>query len=376
MQFAQIPGSAELSQKLVSMVNSGRLGHALLFAGSEGCGSLAIARAFVQYLYCQQPGSKDSCGECSQCRKVSSNLHADIHWFFPVSSNKDVSSEMNLQLWIKSIKEQPFLSFSDWISNFKNENSLAQISVKEVSEMLRRLSLHGYESDQRTVIIWLPERLNTAASNKLLKIIEEPPEGVLFVLVSEQTDLLLPTILSRVQLIKVKTPDHEHVASWLQETCNLDEQSSLEIAYASECNLNKAQKLALNSGSDLLFELFIRWMRASYAPNVPDLLMMVDEIAQKNREYQKAFITYSIGMIRKFLMMNFSINSLVRMSNSEKELDEKFIKFFPSKIHGSNASEIVEILTLAHAHISQNGNPKIIFTDVSLKISPLLKMAQ
>lgn len=375
MLFSEIPGREQTKLKLIQNIQGGRISHALMFAGPEGSGNLAFAWAFAQYMFCKNPSAEDSCNECPSCIKINKLSHPDLHWVFPVANTEDIKkakSDDYLMPWRTLLSEDHFLTFNKWVEYLDLENKLFQISTDESAEVIRKLTLKSYEGGKRLVIIWLPEKMNAFSSNRLLKIVEEPPEGVVFILVSEALDTILPTILSRVQLIKIKSPDTSEIATYLQKYYHSDTQISLDAAILSEGNIAKAVQSIQENELNPFFESFITWMRLSYGPNIPELLDWIDTTAKTVREQQKNFLLYSIEAVRKCLLLNFKINSLVAVSYKERE--NPFMKRFPERIHGGNCEKIISYLSEAIYHIERNGNSKVILLDTSLKISEQLKM--
>ena len=375
MLFSEIPGREQTKLKLIQNIQGGRISHALMFAGPEGSGNLAFAWAFAQYMFCKNPSAEDSCNECPSCVKINKLSHPDLHWVFPVANTEDIKkakSDDYLMPWRTLLSEDHFLTFNKWVEYLDLENKLFQISTEESAEVIRKLTLKSYEGGKRLVIIWLPEKMNAFSSNRLLKILEEPPEGVVFILVSEALDTILPTILSRVQLIKIKSPDTSEIATYLQKYYHSDTQISLDAAILSEGNIAKAVQSIQENELNPFFESFITWMRLSYGPNIPELLDWIDTTAKTVREQQKNFLLYSIEAVRKCLLLNFKINSLVAVSYKERE--NPFMKRFPERIHGGNCEKIISYLSEAIYHIERNGNSKVILLDTSLKISEQLKM--
>ena len=375
MLFSEIPGREQTKLKLIQNIQGGRISHALMFAGPEGSGNLAFAWAFAQYMFCKNPSAEDSCNECPSCVKINKLSHPDLHWVFPVANTEDIKkakSDDYLMPWRTLLSEDHFLTFNKWVEYLDLENKLFQISTEESAEVIRKLTLKSYEGGKRLVIIWLPEKMNAFSSNRLLKIVEEPPEGVVFILVSEALDTILPTILSRVQLIKIKSPDTSEIATYLQKYYHSDTQISLDAAILSEGNIAKAVQSIQENELNPFFESFITWMRLSYGPNIPELLDWIDTTAKTVREQQKNFLLYSIEAVRKCLLLNFKINSLVAVSYKERE--NPFMKRFPERIHGGNCEKIISYLSEAIYHIERNGNSKVILLDTSLKISEQLKM--
>ena len=346
-----------------------------MFAGPEGSGNLAMAWAFAQYLFCSNRSNTDSCGECPACIKIAKLGHPDLHWSFPVANSeefKKAKSDDYLTTWRNLLQSNPFIRLNDWMEALDLENKMLEIKADESSEIIRKLSLKAYEGGNRVVILWLPEKMNAHSANRLLKILEEPPLGVIFILVSEALDTILATILSRVQLVKIMAPSSAEIELFLIQNFGADPQAASDAAILSEGNLAKAIHSVKDKEVDPHFENFINWMRLSYAPNIPELLDWVDVTSKSGRENQRSFLNYSIDAVRKCLYLNFRINSLVALSESERQ--NTFMQRFPERIHGGNFQRIIELLSDAMYHIERNGNPKVIFLDTSLKISEQLKM--
>jgi len=373
MQFKDIIGQEEVKAKLIRTVRENRVSHAQMFSGAEGYGTLPLALAYAQYLSCTSPSETDSCGECPSCRKHQKMEHPDLHFAFPVAripskSSKPVSPEFYPE-WREFISKNPYGTLYDWYVHLEVENKQGVITVEESKEILKTLSLKTYESEFKTLILWMPELLNLSAANKLLKIIEEPPQKTLFILVTQNSENILPTIYSRTQLVRVRRLDDDSMRNGLQQRGFTDAaiQSAVPVA---EGDWNKAISLLEASHEfDQHATFFIQWMRACFQANGPVLVDFTNKAAGMGRESQKNFLRYALSVIRDAFLTGYQMPDFSRMGVDESAFSmEKFGRF----IHGENIYELMEEFDKAHYHISRNGNPKIIFLDLSIKVTRAL----
>lgn len=376
MLFKEITGQQELKKRLIQSVNGNRISHAQLFLGPEGCGKLALAIAYMQYVNCKARTNEDSCGTCPSCIKYNKIIHPDLHFVFPVNTSKentkDVNSDTYLAKWRASIIEDPYLSLNGWYETMGIENKQGVINVNDSAEIVKKLSLKSYEAEYKVMIIWMAEKMNIAAANKLLKIIEEPPDRTIFILISEQYEQLVPTITSRTQLIKIKKIKDADLIERLVKKYEIPREKAEQIAFLADGNIVTAKKL-LQEGAeeDFFTSFFIQWMRISFGVNVPEVMEWVNTIASVGREKQKNFINYALQMTRECMLMNYaSGNNLNKANGSEAVFLQKFSPF----IHGGNCLQITEELTKAAQHIERNANPRILFLDLSLRMMKLLKL--
>jgi len=377
MQFKDIIGHENVKNRLIKSVTDGRISHAQLFLGPEGCGNLPMAVAYAQYISCENKSKTDSCGQCSSCIKFSKLVHPDLHFVFPVATNADVKKEpisVNfINQWREAILEEPYLSLSSWQDKIETGNKQLLISKNESESILKILSLKTYESEYKTMIIWYPERFNTSSGNKLLKIIEEPPSKTLFILVAQDAEQIISTILSRTQLVKIGRINENDLQQALVNKYGIEAAIAQKIAHQSDGNLINAQKLIEHSDlEDEFHELFKEWMRAAFKANVPALISWSEEIAKISygREKQKQFLKYALHLFRESLIKNYGANEMERIADNEA----KFLSNFAPYIHGANCIEIIELFDNAFYHIERNANPKILFLDVSLKLTKLLRV--
>lgn len=376
MQFKDIVGHTEVKERLINSVKEERISHAQLFLGAEGSGNLPMAIAYAQYIACENKTDLDSCGKCSSCLKFEKLAHPDLHFVFPVATNKSIKkdpvSSKFIGEWRELITEKKgYITLSDLQEKLATENKQLIIPKDESVEILKTLSLKTYESEYKTMIIWFPEKFNIASANKLLKILEEPPGKTLFILVAHDTEQILPTILSRTQLIKVDKVKSEELKIALIERFNLQENQAENIAVLADGNFVNAQSLIEESNSEEFFySHFTKWMRMGFVADVPGLISFSEESSKLGREKQKQFLNYSLHIFRESLIQNYGDPSLNRVSANENKFLVKFAPF----IHGANCIDIIELFNDAIYHIERNANPKVLFLDVSLKLTKLLRV--
>jgi len=377
MLFKDIVGHQAIKQKLITIINSERISHAQLFLGKEGSGNLAMALAYVQYLYCLNKTENDACGTCSSCVKVNKLVHPDIHFVFPVATNekvkKDPVSNNFIESWRASFIENSYMGLEEWQEVAETGNKQLLISSKESAEILKILSLKTYEAPYKTMIIWYPEKMNAASANKLLKILEEPPQKTLFLLVAADVEGLLPTIISRVQILKINAVDELELAQYAMEKYQLDAQKAKDIALMANGSVNELKQLLNQMDNSTYFrEMFIQMMRSAFVANVPGLIDWTDEMAKIGREKQKQFLNYALHLVRESLMMNYGSNAVGKKTSQEAQFLDKFAPY----VHGANCLDIIALFDEAAYHIERNGNPKPIFLDVALKLTKLLRVKQ
>jgi len=377
MQFKEIIGHDKVKSRLIKSVNEERISHAQLFLGQEGCGNLPMAIAYAQYISCLNKSDTDSCGECTSCVKFQKLAHPDLHFVFPVATSaevkKDPVSANYIHQWREANLEEPYLSLANWQDRIETGNKQLLISKNESESILKILSLKTYESEYKTMIIWYPERFNIASGNKLLKIIEEPPSKTLFILVAHDAEQIISTILSRTQLVKIGRIKEEVLQSELVKKYGLEDAVANKIAHQSDGNFINAQKLIEHSALEEEFhELFKIWMRSAFKGNVPGLITWSEEIAKTafGREKQKQFLKYALHLVRESLIKNYGDSEMERIAENEA----KFLSNFAPYVHGANCIEIIELFNHASYHIERNANPKILFLDVSLKLTKLLRV--
>jgi DNA polymerase-3 subunit delta' len=372
MFFREIIGQSEIKQRLTASVASNRISHAQLIFGPEGCGSLPLAVAYARYIHCTNRSADDSCGECPSCAKYNKLVHPDLHFAFPIKSMKETPvSDSFIAEWRDAFLDNPYLSIDEWTEKIEAENKQLIIPEKESGEILRKLNLTTFEAEYKIMIIWMPEKMNLTSANKLLKILEEPPEKTLFLLVTESEDQLLRTIVSRTQLIRMRKISDEELRDALMKRHELPQADAEKIAFQADGNYAFARSL-LERTEQAVYNLatFQKLMRASLKFDPAKVLAVVDDLASIGRERQKQFFSYSLDLVRECFLLGYADQSLVRMAGEELDFISKFSKF----IHSANGERLIEELNLAMKHIERNGAPKIILLDLAFKINELINI--
>jgi DNA polymerase-3 subunit delta' len=375
MKFSDIPGQKEIIGKLINSVKQERVSHAQLFTGPEGCGSLALALAYAQFVSCENRLPSDSCGVCKSCVKYEKLIHPDLHFVFPVIRDKKISepvSDNYIEQWREFVKQSPYFSLNNWLDSIEVGNAQGLIFASEASEIIKKLSLKSFESDFKILILWLPEKMHIATANKLLKLIEEPPEKTLFILVSEEPDKVIPTILSRCQLVKVPSFKTGDIITYISEHYNVNEKMASDISRVANGSIVRSLELCKNQDSSLLnLGRFKSLMRFAWKRDIISIIAWSEEIATIGRESQKNFISFTLRIIRENLMLTLDQlkNNLIYLTGEEAEFSKNFHPF----ITRENIYPFTEELNLAYSHIESNGNAKIIFLDLALKLTRLIK---
>lgn len=376
MQFRSVIGQDVIKQKLLQTIQDGRISHAQLFFGSEGSGNLPLALAYAQYLNCTARTETDSCGICPSCNKIQKLIHPDLHFAVPVNSTKSVTADKKpvtdhfLTQWRNAVLENPYITEPEWYEALEIENKQGRISVYEATRIIEKLNFKAFESEYKILIVWMPERMGNEAANRLLKLIEEPPAKTIFLLVSEDPNRIIKTILSRAMPVRIPPIEERALAEALIERENMAEADAGKVARLSGGSYSKAleQMRNLNEANEH-FEWFAFMMRNVYSGNFLDLLNWVEELAKIGRERQKNFLLYAQQFIRESFMFNKGTERVVYLMGEEEQFARKFSPF----INERNVEDIFKQLNLAWDHIGQNGNPKMVFIDMLLQIGKLLK---
>ena len=371
MFFKDVIGQEEAKQRLIREAKEGKIAHARLFCGPEGIGKLPLAIAFARYLSCNNPGEKDACGICPSCIKFNKLAHPDLHFVFPVikKKSKDTVSDDFITEWRELLSQTPYFNLNIWLEEMGAENQQAQIYVKESDEIIRKLSLKSSQGGYKIMIIWLPEKMNVECSNKLLKLLEEPPSQTIFLLVSEEPDMLLTTIQSRTQRFALYGIEEKYITERLQSQYGLQEKDAISIGHRSEGNFLKAlESIHLNEENKLFFDLFVSLMRLSYQRKIREMKQWSETLATMGRERQKHFLSYCQRLVRENFMFNFQDPSLIFMNEEEQNFSKRFAPYINEK----NVMGIMDELSEAQRHIEQNVNARMVFFDFSLKMIVLL----
>jgi DNA polymerase III subunit delta' len=373
MLFKEIIGQREVKQKLLSLVQKDRTPHALMLFGPGGTGKLPLAVAMAQYLACTNRQEDDSCGACSSCIKFGKLVHPDLHFVHPVMRTGSMStppiSDDYAEVWREALLRDSYLTENQWYEALGAENKQGIINVKESETIIRKLGFKPYESEYRMIVIWLPEKMNQSAANKLLKLIEEPPAKTLILMVSEHTDKILPTILSRTQLLHVPPIEDAAIREGLMQIEQSDQQLVEDAVSRANGNFSMALQTLRQDEMELHhFNLFTELMRLCYARNIIEINGWVERVAGAGRERQKQMIDYSLRLLRENFILHLDNESLNYMSAKELAFSTRFSPY----IHAGNVHALAEAFTLAGNHIEANGNPRIVLMDLSIGIIKLL----
>lgn len=379
MKFSDIVGQNHLKNHLINSVQKGRIPHAQLFIGPEGSGTLSMALAYAQYIICNNKGSENEGGSAACNLKFDHLQHPDLHFVYPVATTDSIKSNATsddfMSTWIDFLKETPYGSVNDWYEAIGIQKKQGNISVHEAASILKKLILKPFEGGYKVMIIWMAEKMNTEAANKLLKLLEEPTDKTVFILIAEDEKAILQTILSRCQILHFNALNEQEIVQGLIEKENCDEVDAYSIAKQAQGNYNKALKLRYNITNEYPFdEWFVTWVRAAFRANknarvVSDLIKWSDEISAIGREKQKLFLNHCMELFRQALLLNYSTSELVYM---EPKVDNFKLKNFAPFVNEHNILEIYQEIEDATYHIERNGNAKMIFTDLSIKLTRLI----
>ena len=375
MKFQDIPGLKDAKKILTEAVKSNHTAHAQLFVGAEGALNLPLALAYATYLHCENKGD-DSCGLCAGCSKNSKFVHPDTHFVFPLSNVKGEKDEDRqdrlkadiLKSWRAFLAEQPFGNLDDWCSFYGGENKLSIISKDASREIIKTLSLKPFESNNKVMIIWQPETMHPAAANGILKILEEPSPNTYFILVTNAADQLMPTIISRTQIVTIPLLSDEELESHLKEKHGVEDNTARKAVQLADGNINHALKL-IGQEQDNSSGFFSEWMRACFAHKYAALVHMAEEYHGLDKLTQKNVISYSINMMRETLLLNSGAEVINRTRGEEREFVERFSKVLD--VHKIERS--FQLLNDAGFHLERNGSAKMIFMDLSLKMAQTFK---
>lgn len=373
MYFRDIIGQEEIKEQLVKSARTGIVPHARLFTEQGGAGAFPLALAYARYLNCANPSDKESCGHCASCLKYDGLVHPDLHFVFPIIAKKEKKKEVcddYLTEWREFLKDRPYFNIDNWLDYIDAGNSQALIYSKESDEIIRKLSLKIYEAPYRILLVWLPEKLHPFCANKLLKIIEEPPLNTVILMVSEMPDAILGTILSRAQRVNVRAIRTDAMTQAMTSRFGLSADDAQYVAHLANGNYLKAvEAISLGEENKFFLEQFKGMMRNSWARNVKGMKEMADLLTGLGRERQKNFLAYCQHLIRENFMYRFQSPELNYMNLDEANFAVKFAPF----VNERNVMDIMEELAKAERHISQNVNAKMVFFDLSLRLTVLIK---
>lgn len=378
MLFENVIGQDFIKTHLTASVDAGRIAHAQLFIGKTGAGTLPMAIAYAQYILCANQAGENQGGNSSCNLKFEQLAHPDLHFVYPVATTTSIKSHPVsshfAREWRSFVTENPYGDLFEWHQHIGIEKKQGQIGVDEALDINKALALKAYEGGYKVMIIWMADKMNTAASNKLLKLIEEPPKKTLFLLIAENEDHIIDTIKSRCQILHFPGLSEQTIAEALVQRQECDVALSHKIAHQAQGDYNKAVHLLHHDGDDLQFEeWFVSWVRAAFRAkgrkeSILDLMNWGETIAKTGRETQKNFLQYCVQFFRQAMLLNYQVEPLVFIQPQTKFDLAKFAPF----VHDNNIMDIVTELQDASYHIERNGNARIIFTDLSIKLTRLL----
>jgi len=378
MKFADVIGLDTVKQRLIKTVRDSRVSHAQLFIGPQGTGKLPMALAYAQFINCTNKQDNDSCGVCPSCIKYEKLIHPDLHFIYPTAKTKEIdkpTSKDFISHWRELIKDHnAYINLPSWYEKIGIERKQAIINARDCNDIIKTLGYKSYEADYKVMIIWMVEKLFHSAAPKILKILEEPPEKTLFILISDHQDQIISTILSRTQIVKFPFIGEEDLIEALIRE-GYEQNRISEAVKTSKGNYLEAKNiLGQADEADINTDWFTKWMRLCFGGQVSDTLDFVSELSKHSRDKQKAFLKYTLRMVRESMLMNSDTSDLVRLNKSESDfiIGTGTKRFYPY-IHSKNILPITEELEKSIYHIERNANPNILFFDLSLKIGRYLK---
>ncbi len=373
MFFRDIIGQDNIKRRLISTVKENRIPHAQLIEGNAGYGTLPMALAYARYIQCTGEKDEDACGKCPSCRQFSNMMHPDVHYVYPIVNKKQRSKpicEDYITEWREYIKETRYPTAESWQQYLATGNSQPQIYVHEAHEIIRKLNLKSFESEHKIMIIWQAHLMNSACANAILKLLEEPFENTIFLLISDRPETMLETIRSRTQRVQLRAISGDAIAQDIHERFGLDTQTAFAIGNSSGGDYIRAiESVQLNEEQALFFELFVTLMRQAYARQVKTLKKWSEEVASLGREVEKRFIGYCQQMLRESFIYNLKHSEL----NYTRPEENQFLTRFAPFINEHNIEALSELFRLAERDISQNANEKIVFFDVAVQVIILIK---
>lgn len=374
MKFIDIPSHDSVKTRIRNLVDNDRLPHAILFEGPSGIGKFALARAMAQYIHCENRENGDSCGKCPSCLQHQSFNHIDTHFVFPIvkkNKSKRSFSDDCIEDWRNFLRENPYMDFEKWLETFDNINAQPAIYVDESEDLIRKLNFTSHKAKYKVVLMWLPERMNEECANKLLKLIEEPFNDTIFILVSNNSKEILPTIYSRTQRIELKRLGDDVIAKSLSTKYAIEYQDALAVAHIADGNMIEAEKgLHLTKENQKFLDLFIQLMRLAYQRKVRELRDWSTEIHSLGREQAIRFLVYCQRLIRENFIYNLHVSELNYLNRDEANFSVNFARFISER----NVLKLIDVLNQAQTDIAGNANAKIVMFDTSIKIILLLKI--
>ncbi len=372
MKFTDVIGHESIKTEIRKEILSGNIAHAKMFCGKSGFGTLPLALCFAQFILCEQKTNQDSCGVCPSCKRVQEFNHPDVHYVYPTARKEKVTSTSLMKEWREQLSSNPYFDLSTWSDKIDSKNIRPIIRADESDEIIHKLSLKSYEGGAKVMIIWMAEEMNSHCSNKLLKILEEPPRDTYIILVCENIENVLVTIQSRTQKTNVPRISQDELSNFLMQHFQLSRADADTAATFAEGDFLVAlDYLNANENQAIYRDQFIQMMRVSYKKDVIGMMDWADKMATEPKERQKFFIVYSLHMFRQSIMANYIGPEMMRVSEEE----EKFLKNFAPFISGNNIREFQETFDNAHYHIDRNANMKILFTQLCFQTMRYIHVA-
>ena len=375
MQFKDVIGQSAVKQRLIASVRENHVPHAQLFLGPAGSGKLPLALAYAQYILCPNRTETDSCGVCPTCQKIQKLVHPDLHFVVPTANTKKVKSNPESDLFMEEwreyvIQNEGYVDTSSWYTFLDVENKQGYMSVRDAASLLRKLSMKSYEGEYKIAIIWMAEKMRTDTANKLLKLLEEPPEKTVFLLIAEDAEELLATIKSRTALVKIPSIDLTAVEAALKTRLKCNDKQSHDAAMVSEGNwITACHSVQESEEHKFYFTTFQQWMRLCFRAAYSEIIDFSSTVKGIGREKQKELLDYGLRIIRNSLLFNNNLAEIVMLPEDEKVFNSKFAPF----VNPANLAQIAALFEEAIRQIERNGNAQLIFTDMSFKMVGLLK---
>lgn len=376
MLFSSIPGLGEVKEKIIQAVKTNHLAHALLFHGPEGSPNLKMALALATYLHCQNPGEADSCGHCPSCQKMAKLVHPDMNFAFPMPGESKEDDDPNKEKKVDFMASFrnfainiPYSNISDWIYHNGFEKKQLNISKGAARQIIKTLSLKSFEGGFKIMLIWAPEYMHVASANSLLKVLEEPPEKTVFLLVTSHPEQLLTTILSRTQKIMVRAFSDEEVMSHLVSDGLCSREAAVQIAPLADGNMREAYRM-VDQVEDENTVLIRDWFRSCYSLDVNLMFEFVDRFSSKDKEAQKSILLSGINVVREVMLDKSKVAELMRSVEADRDFIHKLGVHVMDEV---KLSKVYELLNEAYYHLERNANQKILFGDLSFQISKTMR---
>ena len=372
MRFADITGNEEIKSDLRAMADSGKIPHALLISGPPGIGKMLMARAFISYINCEHPSNGDSCGLCPSCRRIDAGNNPDLHYIYPVckssSPRRSISADYAEQ-WRQMLKDSPYMDPAHWNTLLQVGNSQPTIYVDEADNISVQSAMSNYADKYKIFLIWLPEKMRTDTANKLLKLLEEPFADTLFICVSNEPGLILPTVYSRLRRLQMNAPSADQMTAALIRM-GISPDRSASVARLAEGSMLKAVQIISSSGESEEFAGYFRnAMRYAYARKAESLKRLSEDLAMMGREKSLRALDYFARMTRENFIANLCSPPLNVMTPDEEDFSRKFAPF----IHAANVEGIIREIDSARLDISRNANSKLVWFDFLLQLMLLLR---